>query len=258
MRRSQELTIKLSEARERLNKGIEKRNALGDKEPDGELLSEIDSATKAIQPLEIEYRAAVTAEAAEDEAAADPDAEKREFDGLLSGASIMPFLNEGLTGKECDGKEHEIRAKLLGDEARAGQIPMEMLLPPDDSEHRADAVTPVAASVKTQGSQASVLERVFARSIAARLLVAMPSVPVGQANFPIMTGGTKAEMKNEDTAVESAAGAFTGYTLDPKRPHGPLSFPDRRYVPASRLRGGPEAGPCRGHGGRNGPAGCDG
>ena len=49
--------------------------------------------------------------------------------------------------------------------------------------------------MKTQGSQASVLERVFTRSIAARLLVSMPSVPVGSANYPIMTSWTTAAMK---------------------------------------------------------------
>ena len=107
----------------------------------------MDSATKAIQPLEVEYRAALTAEGEEDEQARreDPDAEQREFDKLLSGASIMPSLNEALDGKAATGKEHEVRAKLLGDEARAGQIPFEFLLPPDDAEHRADDATTVAA-----------------------------------------------------------------------------------------------------------------
>ena len=47
------------------------------------------------------YRAAITAEGDEDDKARqDPDAEAREFDKLLQGASIMPFLNEALEGKE--------------------------------------------------------------------------------------------------------------------------------------------------------------
>ena len=104
----------------------------------------MDAATKAVAPLEIELRAAITAEGDEDDKARqDPDAEAREFDKLLQGASIMPFLNEALEGKETAGKEHEIRAKLLGDEARAGVVPFEMLLPPGDTEHRADAATTV-------------------------------------------------------------------------------------------------------------------
>ncbi len=219
MRKSQELTIKLSEARQRLNATIEKRNGLKDGEqPSGELISEMDAATKAVAPLEVELRASLTAEGEEDDKARhDPDAEAREFDKLLQGASIMPFLNEALEGKETAGKEHEIRAKLLGDEARAGVVPFEMLLPPGDTEHRADAATTVAAAVKTQGTQASVLERVFTRSIAARLLVSMPSVPVGSANYPIMTAGTDAAMKNPGVAQDAAAATFEGFTLDPKR-----------------------------------------
>ena len=219
MRKSQELTIKLSEARQRLNATIEKRNGLKDGEqPGAEIIAEMDAATKAIQPLEVEYRAAITAEGDEDDKARqDPDAEAREFDKLLRGASIMPFLNEALEGKETAGKEHEIRAKLLGDEARAGVVPFEMLLPPEDTEQRADAATTVAAAVKTQGTQAPVLERVFSRSIAARLLVSMPSVPVGSANYPVMSSGTTAEMKNPGVAQDAAAATFTGFTLDPVR-----------------------------------------
>ena len=220
MRKSQELTIKISEARQALNAAIEKRNGLKDGEqPSADLLAELDQATKAVAPLEIELRATITAEGDEDDQARrdDPDAEQREFDKLLQGASIMPFLNEALEGKETAGKEHEIRAKLLGDEARAGVVPFEMLLPPGDTEHRADAATTVAAAVKTQGTQVSVLERVFTRSIAARLLVSMPSVPVGSANYPIMTAGTDAAMKNPGVAQDAAAATFEGFTLDPKR-----------------------------------------
>ena len=220
MRKSQELTIKLSEARERLNATIEKRNGLKDGEqPGAELIGEMDAATKAVAPLEIELRAAITAEGDEDDKAGrdDPDAEAREFDKLLQGASILPYLNEALENKECGGKEHEVRAKLLGEEARAGVVPFEMLLPPEDTEQRADAATTVAAAVKSPGSQAPVLERVFARSIAARLMVAMPSVPVGSANYPIMTSGTTAAMKNAGVAQDAAAASFTGFTLDPKR-----------------------------------------
>ena len=220
MRKSQELTIRLSEARERLNAAIEKRNGIKDGEqPSGELISEMDAATKAVGPLEVEYRAALTAEGDEDDKSRrdDPDAEVREFDKLLQGASILPFLNEALEGKETGGKEHEIRAKLLGDEARAGVVPFEMLLPLGDTEQRADAATTVAAAVKTQGTQAPVLERVFSRSIAARLLVSMPSVPVGSANYPIMTAGTDAAMKNPGVAQDAAAATFEGFTLDPKR-----------------------------------------
>ena len=220
MRKSQEMTIKLSEAREKLNSAIEKRNAIAFGEPvPPELLAEIDTATKLVMPIEIELRAAITKEDAEDSAAGIPkDAELREQDRLIAGTSIMDYLDEVLTGKEAKGKAHEARAALLGDEARERLIPFEFLLPPDDGiEHRADTVSPVDASVKVANYQASVLERVFARSIAARLLVSMPSVPVGQANFPVLTGGTTAAMVAVDTQHDAAAASFAGFTLEPVR-----------------------------------------
>ena len=223
MRKSQELTIKLSEGRQRLNAGIEKRNKLpADKEPDGELLAEIDAATKAIGPLEIEYRAAVTTEAAEDEANSKltPDAEHRERDKLVSESSVLPFLLEGATGKLVEGKEAEARAAIFGDHDRPGLVPFDMLLPRNGearTEHRADAVSPVADSAKSPGSQASVLERVFTRSIAARLMVSLPSVAVGQASYPVMTAGTSAAMVAEDAGHDAGAAAFTGHSLEPVR-----------------------------------------
>ena len=221
MRKSQELTVKLSEARSGLNAAIEKRNKLkADEAPSAELLNEIDVSTKAIAPLEIEFRAAITTEAAEDEAAkkADPDAECRERDKLIAGSSVMDFIDEVLTDKKTEGMAHEARQALLGGEARERLVPFEFLLPKEpELEKRADAVTPVAASVVVANYQASVLERVFTRSLAARLLVSMPSVPVGQANFPVMTGGTTGAMVAADGAHDAGAGAFAGFTLEPTR-----------------------------------------
>ena len=239
MRKSQELTIKLSEGRQRLNAAIEKRNKLpADKEPDGELVAEMDAATKAIGPLEIEYRAAVTAEAAEDEANSKltPDAEHRERDKLLAGASVLPFLLEGATGKLVEGREAEARAAIFGDHDRPGLVPFDMLLPRGEArqEHRADAVSPVADSAKSPGSQASVLERVFTRSIAARLLVAMPVVSVGQATYPVMTAGTTAAQVAADAGHDAGAAAFTGHSLEPVRLSARYIF---RIEDVYRMRG---------------------
>ena len=219
MRKSQQTTIQLSEAREKLNIAIGKRNALGDTAPTAELLSEIDSATKAIPPLEIELRAAITKESADDDAAGKPkDVEARERDRLVGETSIMDFVDEVLTGREVKGTAHEARAALLGDDARERMIPFEFLLPPDDGqEHRVDVVSPVAASVKVANYQASVLERVFTRSIASRLLVSMPSVPVGQANFPILSSGTTAAQVAVDAQHDAVAATFAGHTLEPVR-----------------------------------------
>ena len=74
------------------------------------------------------------------------------------------------------------------------------------------------------------LERVFTRSIAARLGVAMPSVPVGAANYPIMTSGTAASMAADGTAIDAGAGAFTGFTMEPVRLTAAYLFNSRQTL----------------------------
>ena len=104
---------------------------------------------------------------------------------------------------------------------------IDLLLNPDESEtraqtqsqteYRADTVTPVDSPALADGSQASVLERIFTRAVAAKAGVSMPSVPVGAAVYPIMTSGTAASMAADGTEADAAAGAFTGHTLEPTR-----------------------------------------
>ena len=84
-------------------------------------------------------------------------------------------------------------------------------------EVRVDAATPVADGAKTPGAQADVLQRVFSQSVASRLLVSMPMVDVGQANFPVMLTGTSASQANPGQAVDASAGSFAGFTLEPLR-----------------------------------------
>ena len=79
------------------------------------------------------------------------------------------------------------------------------------------------------GTRAPLLERVFTRSIAAGLGVAMPSVAVGEAVYPIMTSGGSASMLAKDGAKDAEAAAFTGQTLSPGTLDGALPFPGRRY-----------------------------
>ena len=215
MLKSQELQLKLSEARQRLNAAVEKRNALAaGTEPSAELVAEMDAATKAIPTLEVEYRAALVTEdeAAEEARRSNPDGEQRELDTLIGRSSLVPFLMEAVTGNTIkEGPEVEVRQALLGKEGdRPGMLPVELLLVED----RADTVTPVADSAESPGSQAPVLNRVFTRSVAARLGVAMPSVPVGTANYPV---GTTASMLARDAEIDANAASFVGEDLAPVR-----------------------------------------
>ena len=104
---------------------------------------------------------------------------------------------------------------------------------PDGREERADATTTVAATARTPGSQASVLHRVFTKSIAANLMVSMPMVEVGQTNLPVLTSGTTASNVNAGTAKDATAATFTGVSLDPVRLSARYVF---RYEDVAKLR----------------------
>ena len=226
---SQRLQIQASEARSELNKLIEARNKLPEgTEPDQEAINKLAEATRRVSNLEVEYRAALVSEQEQEEQrrAVDPDGEETERSKLLARSSVVPFILEATEGKALDGAEREVRAAVLGDDAGAAMMPIDLLLPPDELERRAapgewekraDTVTAVASAALADGSQAPMLERIFTRSIAARLGVAMPSVPVGAAVYPIMSTGTSASMATDGTAVDAGEATFTGHTLEPTR-----------------------------------------
>ena len=198
--------------------------------------TKLGELSREMRSLETDLQAALLIEEEPEEETRETgkgeDTEAKELDGLLQRASILPYFGEAVSGRDVQGVEHEVRAGLLGDEARGGLVPFELLLP-DEREERADAATTVAAAARSPGSQASVLQRVFTRSIAATLGVSMPMVEVGQANFPVLASGTSASMVNAGTAKDAEAATFTGVSLDPVRLSARYVF---RYEDIAKLR----------------------
>ena len=91
MKKSQQLQLSISTARERLSKVVEKRNAVAQGQPvSTDILKEMDEASKAIQPLEIEFRAAMIQEDNEEkkQKTISPDSQEIEKRALVSKASI--------------------------------------------------------------------------------------------------------------------------------------------------------------------------
>lgn len=213
------ISVELSERRSALNELIERRNALPDgQSPSDDEVRAMDAATKEIRDLEVRYRAAVTKEGSESQAEEQTgDPEEREMRRMLEGASLMPYVHEALGGRSVDGVEAELRDAMFPEQEN--MVPLELLLPPDQRtrEVRADAATTLAAGVGSDGAESSVPARVFTRSLASRLGVAMPSVPVGQAHYPILTGGTTAKTAADAGEVSAAAATFTQQNLDPVR-----------------------------------------
>ena len=230
MTRLQKLQLRQSELRTEMGGLLDKEDR---SDEDRTNLSEL---SREMRGLEADIQAALLIEDEPEtetrQTGAGENAERKELDGLLRRASILPFMGEAVSGREVQGVEHELRAGLLGDDARGGLVPFEMLLPPE-REERADAATTVADTARTPGSQASVLQRVFTRSIAARLMVSMPMVEVGQANFPVLSSGTTAAMKAAGDAQDATAATFTGVSLDPVRLSARYVF---RYEDVAKLR----------------------
>ena len=143
MKKSDKARIAISEKRQKLNSLLERGVT-------DENRAEVEKLTKELSDHEVEYRAAIVAEADEDRTAPNPDpqdAEAREFDRLLGRATVGAFIREAVNQAPVQGAEHEIRQAILGDHAEPGKVPFDVLLPRQDErreEHRADAVTPVA------------------------------------------------------------------------------------------------------------------
>ena len=225
MTKSQTLMVKLSEKRERINALLGKEDRTADE------TGELSSLSAEMQTLEVEFRAAVVAENTEQRANGDgsaQDAEVRAFVELRNrtsfGRYMQAFVNQdGLDGAERELNEHR------GLATAGNVLPWDAMLPPESRhaggaiERRADAVTPSPATGNPV-QQTEIIQRVFARGAVRRLGVAMPSVPVGTASYPVITVGQSPEFVAKDGAKEAAAGTITANTLAPVRLQARVQF----------------------------------
>ena len=184
-----------------------------------EIRAESDKLTTEYRDVETRHRAALVAESEELRAAetatagGDVDAETRAFLELRSRTSLTRFLQCFADGQQLHGAEREL-AEHRGLTTSGNVIPWDALLPPPapPTELRADAVTPAPGSGNPV-NQSEIIQRVFARSAVRRLGVAMPSVGVGVASYPVITGGQTAAFVAKDGAKEAAAGTIGPHTL---------------------------------------------
>ncbi len=204
----QRLELKLSEQRQRLNE------LAGLENPAESDLEELRALQGQHASTEEQYRAAVTAEgeAAETRAGGSEDSEGREVRSLIGRAELRSYVQAALSGSPVEGAESELRAafNVTADHA----IPW-AALDPSPFETRADAVTAGPSDVGV--SQSAILGRVFARSATAALGVGMPSVPVGERLYPIVTAGATAAMVAADGAKEAEAATITTTSIEPTR-----------------------------------------
>ena len=206
MKKSNQLAIRASEIKSEIN-ALDPGEATLEKRR--ELLGQLNT-------VEGEYRAAITAE---DEAAdAAPDAngltaEEREFRALESKAELRLAFRAVMNGDALTGAEKELQEhrNLSGH-----HLPWDMIAPRTRTEERVDAVS--AAPADSHLQQHPIIARVFARSGTATLGVAMPMVPVGQQNYPVVTTTDTASILAKDAAEGDAADAgITAHVISPTR-----------------------------------------
>ena len=205
MTRSQKLTIRQSEIRQKLNE------LLGVEERSDDQQAELEALTAEAQKLEPELRAAIAAEPPVETTATDGlDAEARERLHLRSRANLGAFLLAALQGREVAGAELEYRQALgFGD-----GIPIELWERDRPAAER--AATPAPAT-GTGVTVAPIQPFVFAPSIAPRLGIDMPSVPSGGYSEMTITTALPAAPKNKGDNADDTAGALTAVTANPRR-----------------------------------------
>ena len=176
MTNSQRLSVRLSEIRVRLNEvaGLE-----GDAFTD-DIRQESEKLQTEFADSEARYRSAVIAEGSA-EKALDGDAETRELQRLTERANVGDILSATFEKRQTSGESAELQQHFgIG----SHQIPLEMLRINRSVEERAAATVPASIG---DASQAQVVTPVFASGDGAFLGIERPTVPVGDAAYPVLS-----------------------------------------------------------------------
>ena len=199
MKASQRIALQMSERREKLNA------LLGEDELSDEQRAEMGDLTERLQQLETEARAAIVAEG---EPAATrtviDDGEGRELRSLIDRANVGAIFECALEHRNTDGIEAELQGHF---KLAANAVPLAML--------EVRAVTPAPSDVGT--NQSTIVPGVFPQSCAAFLSVDMPSVPVGEHVFPVLTQNATVHTPAENAAAADTTGQFSADVLSPSR-----------------------------------------
>lgn len=201
MTTKQKIEMRQSETREKINALLQK-----DSKSDEEI-TELRNLSKVMQDSEVELRAALSADEGIEQKAKElePDAELRERVALRSKASLGRFLQSFLGGRLPSGPEAELVAASGVD--TGANIPLELWDVGTKVEMRADAVTAAPSMVGVNFDR--VEPKVFASSIASKLMIDMPRVKSGTFTTGTINAGLTASSRTKGDAQESTAATFT-------------------------------------------------
>ena len=223
MTAAQTIQVKLSTCRQRLNEllQVETRSA--------EEQTEMEALTNEVNSKEPELRAALAAEDDQQEVVTTADAETRELRQLTEKASVGDILLATFEKRQTEGAPAELQKHYgLG----SHQVPLEMLRVDRGVESRAAATVPASIG---DASQAQVVTPVFASGDGAFLGIERPTVPVGDAAYPVLSTvpSVKGPFTDSTEAAQTDA-EFVATNLSPERLQASFSY---RRTDAARFAG---------------------
>ena len=174
MTKLSELQLRQSEIRERINALLNKESRTEEE------TAELREATDSAQQLELELRAAIVLEDEANKSArgASPDPEALELRQLTDRSNLGSILSAVVEHRATSGPELELQQ---AHGLASNQIPLDLLrLKPEER-----AVSP--APTNTETLQDEIVQPVFADSAGAFLGVYQPTVPAGDAVYPVLT-----------------------------------------------------------------------
>ena len=197
-----EKALKLSEIREKLND----LNAVTD--PTEAQQTEERDLIASQKTCEVEYRAALTAEA-DEHATVEVDAEERARLQLVGRCNVGRIVAAFAEHRSCDGAEAEIQQHHgLG----PNQIPLDLLRLP--VEHRAVTTGPTNVGTTEQPA----IMPVFAAGVGAFIGADRPTVTAGTVAYPVLDQRPDVGGPHDDsTGVDETTGSFSSSLLTPGR-----------------------------------------
>ena len=219
----QKLQLRQSEIRQAIN------TLLGNDARTDDQQGELEKLTGEGQKLEPEIRAAIIASPDPAEVLVEGDAEVRELAQLTERANVGDILTATFEKRQTTGEAAELQ-KHHG--IGSHQVPLEMLRIDRGVEERAAATVPASIG---DASQAEVITPVFASGDGAFMGIERPTVPVGDAAYPVLSTmpAVKGPYSDSTEAVQTDA-EFVANNLSPERLQASFSY---RRTDAARFAG---------------------
>ena len=199
MKASQRIALEMSTKREALNA------LLAVDELSDEQRAELGTLTTRMRHLEVEARAAILAEGETTVTQTTvTDGENDELRSMIARANVGTIFEAALEHRATDGVEAELQGHYR---VAANSIPLALL--------ESRAVTQAPGQVAQ--NQSAIIPGVFPMSCAAFLGVDMPTVPTGDAVYPVLTTNADVGTPAENAAQSETIDSFSADVLYPYR-----------------------------------------